>query len=54
MQGEADRIARLRQTTLGRAKIGEIIRGGLHEYLGAYLGENARLDQAIGQQFRFG
>ena len=54
MQGEADRVARLRQTTLSRSKIGEIIRGGLHEYLGAYLAENARLDHAIGQQFRFG
>ncbi len=54
LQGEADRLARLRLLAIERARIGDIIRGGLHEFIGAYLAENVRLDQAIGHQFRFG
>lgn len=53
LQGEADRLARLRQTSLGRATTRNIITGGLHEYLSGFLADNARLDQAIGAQFRF-
>ncbi|MET0270192.1 MAG: alpha-E domain-containing protein [Sphingomonas sp.] len=52
-QGEADRLARQRQTTLGRTSIDEIFRGGLHEWLSAYIIENSRIHQAIGAQFRF-
>ena len=54
LQGEADRLSRLRQTGLGRATTRNIITGGLHEYLTGFIAENARLDQAISAQFRFG
>lgn len=54
LQGEADRMARLRQTALNRAQLTRIIQGGLHEWLNAFLVENARLDRAISAQFRFG
>lgn len=53
LQGEADRMARLRLAALGRVTVAQIIIGGLHEYLQRFIAENARLDQAIGQQFRF-
>ncbi|SFS02529.1 alpha-E domain-containing protein [Sphingomonas jatrophae] len=53
MQGEADRLARQRQTTLARASIEEIFAGGLHEWLTGYIVENSRIDRAIGAQFRF-
>ena len=52
-QGEADRMARLRDATIGRATVNDIIAGGLHEYLQAFIAENSRLDAAIAQQFRF-
>jgi uncharacterized alpha-E superfamily protein len=52
-QGEADRLARQRQNAMNRATIERIIGGGLHEYLSAFIIENGRIDQAIGQQFRF-
>ncbi len=54
LQGEADRIARLRQGVLSRCTIDTIFAHGLHEYLSAVIVENARLDRAIGNQFRFG
>ena len=53
LQGEADRMARLRQSALNRASLTHIIAGGLHEWLTAFIAENARLDRAIGAQFRF-
>ena len=53
-QGEADRIARRRQTTLGRTAIDSVFGQGLHEYLEAFVVDNAQLDRAIAQQFRFG
>ncbi|MEQ1547551.1 MAG: alpha-E domain-containing protein [Chakrabartia sp.] len=53
MQGEADRLARTRQLSLGRRHINSIIIGGLHEFLGEYIVGNAALDQAIAKQFRF-
>ena len=31
-----------------------IVQSGLHEWLHAYIGDNAALDQAIARQFRFG
>ncbi|USI72034.1 alpha-E domain-containing protein [Sphingomonas morindae] len=52
-QGEADRMARLRHATIGRATVNGIIAGGLHEFLQAFIAENSRLDAAIAHQFRF-
>jgi len=52
-QGEADRMARLRQKRLVKTKAADIIRGGLHEYLQAFISENRLLNQAITRQFRF-
>jgi len=52
-QGEADRLARRRQATLSRTTMDEVIRHGLHEYLEAFVVDNAQLDRVIGEQFRF-
>jgi uncharacterized alpha-E superfamily protein len=52
-QGAADRLARLRHARLGEARIDEIVAGGLHEFIESFLEENAALDEAISQQFRF-
>ena len=52
-QGEADRMARTRQLMLDRSTVNGIIAGGLHEFLRGFIADNARLDQAIAQQFRF-
>ena len=53
LQGEADRLARQRQSTLNRTSTDTIFARGLHEYLSAFISENAMLHQAIGNQFRF-
>lgn len=52
-QGEADRMVRVRNAMLSRSTVNGIIGGGLHEFLKGFIADNARLDQAIGQQFRF-
>lgn len=52
-QGEADRLARLRQSQLEETNIDEVFRSGLHEFLRDYIAENAVLDTAISHQFRF-
>ena len=52
-QGEADRLARRRQQTLRNTSIDSVFGQGLHEYLEAFVVENAGLDRAIGEQFRF-
>jgi uncharacterized alpha-E superfamily protein len=52
-QGEADRMARRMQTTLSRTSIDSVFGQGLHEYLEAFIVENAQLDRAIADQFRF-
>lgn len=52
-QGEADRLARVRLAQLRQINIDRLFQGGLHEYLQRFINENARLDQAIAQQFRF-
>jgi uncharacterized alpha-E superfamily protein len=52
-QGEADRMARLLQQRIGKTRIREIMAGGLHEYLQAFIKENRLLSQAITRQFRF-
>ena len=51
--GEADRMARIRNDRMRRTRSGEVIAGGLHEYLGAFQRENDLLHAAIGRQFRF-
>jgi uncharacterized alpha-E superfamily protein len=52
-QGEADRQARLRQARLSETDINEVFREGLHEFLRDYIAENAELDRAISNQFKF-
>lgn len=52
-QGEADRLARKRNAALKDAKVRDIINGGLHEYLTAFIHGNAAIDHAIARQFRF-
>ncbi len=51
--GEADRMARLRATRLGKTRSGEVIASGLHQYLQAFIHENGLLHAAIGRQFKF-
>jgi uncharacterized alpha-E superfamily protein len=53
LQGEADRLARQRQSMLNRTSTDAIFARGLHEYLEAFIDENAALHRAIGNQFRF-
>jgi uncharacterized alpha-E superfamily protein len=53
-QGEADRLARLRDSQLANSDIDRTFRSGLHEFLRAFIHDNAVLAQAIAQQFRFG
>ncbi|WP_419809956.1 alpha-E domain-containing protein [Sphingomonas sp.] len=51
--GEADRMARLRASRMTRTRSGEVIANGLHQYLRAFIEENAQLHSAIGRQFTF-
>ena len=51
--GEADRMARLRASRIAKTRSGEIIAGGLHQYLRAFVEENDLLHAAIGRQFTF-
>jgi uncharacterized alpha-E superfamily protein len=53
-QGAADRIARKRLDRIQSLKIDHVVQEGLHEWLHAYIRDNAALDQAIARQFRFG
>jgi uncharacterized alpha-E superfamily protein len=53
LQGEADRMARARMARMQKTKTADVIVSGLHEYLGAFIRENAMLDRAIARQFRF-
>jgi uncharacterized alpha-E superfamily protein len=46
-------LARRQQATLSRTAIQSVFDRGLHEYLEAFVVENAELDHAIAQQFRF-
>lgn len=52
-QGEADRMARTRHARMARTRSQDVIVAGLHEYLTAFIQENALLDAAIARQFRF-
>jgi uncharacterized alpha-E superfamily protein len=53
-QGAADRLARRRLDRIQTLKIEEVVQSGLHEWLHAYIRDNAAIDQAIARQFRFG
>ena len=53
LQGEADRMARMRHARMLNTRSREVIRGGLHEHLRAFLTENSAMHDAIGRQFRF-
>ncbi len=52
LQGEADRMARARIARMQKTRAHEVIVRGLHEYLQAFIRENALLDAAIARQFR--
>jgi uncharacterized alpha-E superfamily protein len=52
-QGRADRLARKRLGRIQDLDIDTVFQGGLHEWLHLYIRENADLDRAIAQQFRF-
>ena len=53
-QGPADRLARQRLGRMEGLSIGAIVQNGLHEWLHRYIADNAAIDHAIAQQFRFG
>lgn len=53
LHGEADRMARIRHARMQKTRSGDIIAGGLHQYLRAFIDENAELHFAIGRQFKF-
>lgn len=53
-QGEADRLARHRSMEFEEGDINILFQEGLHEALRRFIAENAALDQAIANQFRFG
>jgi len=53
LHGEADRMARARHTRIARTRSGQVIAGGLHQYLQGFIGENDRLHEAVGRQFKF-
>ena len=53
LHGEADRMARLRASRMAKTRSGEVIAGGLHQYLQAFIDENDLLHAAIGRQFTF-
>jgi uncharacterized alpha-E superfamily protein len=53
LQGQADRMARARHARMTKTRSRDVIVGGLHEYLRAFMDENAELHHAIGRQFRF-
>lgn len=52
-QGEADRMARARMARMQKTRTSDVIVSGLHEYLTAFIRENAMLDAAVARQFRF-
>ena len=52
-QGEADRLARQRLTTLESDNIDAVFQSGLHEWLQQFVRDNNALGAAIAHQFRF-
>lgn len=53
LQGEADRMARQRYSTMQKTESRDVIARGLHQYLKAFNADNALLSGAIARQFRF-
>jgi uncharacterized alpha-E superfamily protein len=53
-QGQADRLARERERKILDTEIRTVFQSGLHQYLQGFIRENAAVDQAIANQFRFG
>jgi uncharacterized alpha-E superfamily protein len=53
LQGEADRMARARLAAMQRTRSHDVIVQGLHQYLTAFIRENAQLHAAIAKQFKF-
>jgi len=53
LQGEADRMARLRHTKMQKTRSKDVIASGLHQYLQAFNTENGELSGAVARQFRF-
>lgn len=53
LQGEADRMARMRLSRMQKTRSSEVIAHGLHQYLQAFIDENALLSAAIARQYRF-
>jgi uncharacterized alpha-E superfamily protein len=53
-QGQADRLARERERKILDTEIRTVFQSGLHQYLQRFIRENAAVDQAIANQFRFG
>jgi len=52
-QGEADRLARQRLSSIEADDITALFQRGLHEGLSRFIAENAAIGRAIAQQFRF-
>jgi uncharacterized alpha-E superfamily protein len=52
-QGAADRLARQRLSKLQELNVDTVFQRGLHEWLHAYISDNAAIGRAIGEQFRF-
>lgn len=52
-QGPADRLARRREAALDRLNTDTLFQNGLHQFLRDFTRENAALDAAIAEQFRF-
>lgn len=50
-QGPAQRVARSTRNRLQNSTIEEVFQGGLHEFLTEFIAENARLGQAITDQY---
>jgi uncharacterized alpha-E superfamily protein len=53
LQGEADRMARMRQARMVKTRSGEVVKSGLHQFIQAFIAENELIDAAIARQFRF-
>jgi uncharacterized alpha-E superfamily protein len=52
-QGMADRLARRRLSKIKDLDIVTVFQDGLHEWLRSHIADNAALDRAIAEQFRF-
>jgi uncharacterized alpha-E superfamily protein len=50
-QGSAQRRARAIRTRLQNSRMAEIFQGGLHEFIGGFIGDNNRLGAEISQQY---